>query len=402
MGMVKMSDITEITTLSEYKTWVKQSIDNSKNAPVFFYRGHGSTKFEMQPSVYRVINGKSFRDSEYHLYQDMLHRNPSAFSEDKTIFEKLIRMQHYELPTRLLDVTESSSVALFFACSGEREKDVDGQVFFFGMDKSKVIYTDAIPASSLAGLDIQLNLSNIGTYILDKMEFFFELKIASLYITGYEKFDNDFRNLLVSFDSVLKKVKINSATAMDLMTIVNFFRTVEKEADGILNELQDELKNSCDSELNQEEKIKILRARLALTDFMNAYYSYTKNVITTLCEKIHVPYNYDWGDSLGEFLASFTYFNFVYPPLNNERIRRQQGAFIIFPPVESSWTFEKYRHSFDIVMLSVVVKAEAKQDLLNELARAGVTEDYLFPELDKQAKAAQLRYPMTAVNTGLT
>lgn len=51
--------------------------------------------------------------------------------------------------------------------------------------------------------------------------------------------------------------------------------------------------------------------------------------------------------------------------------------------------------------LSVVVKAEAKQNLLDELAQAGITEDYLFPELDKQAKAARQRYPMSEVSTGL-
>jgi len=40
---------------------------------MFFYRGHGRINFEMQSSVYRVIDGKSYRESEYDLYQDMLH-----------------------------------------------------------------------------------------------------------------------------------------------------------------------------------------------------------------------------------------------------------------------------------------------------------------------------------------
>ena len=68
-----MSGIAEIKNLSEYKTWVKQSLDHNKNATMFFYRGHGRINFEMQSSVYRVIDGKSYRESEYDLYQDMLH-----------------------------------------------------------------------------------------------------------------------------------------------------------------------------------------------------------------------------------------------------------------------------------------------------------------------------------------
>ncbi|MEY3786735.1 MAG: hypothetical protein RLZ75_942 [Pseudomonadota bacterium] len=387
-----MTGITEITNLSEYKTWVKQSLDHNKNATVFFYRGHGSINFEMQASVYRVIDGKSYRDSEYHLYQDMLHRNPSAFSEDKTIFEKLIRMQHYGLPTRLLDVTENSSVALFFACNEEREKAVDGKVFFFGTEKSKVIYADAISANTLAGLDIQLNISNIGLHILGEMNFFFDLQITSLYPTGYEKFDNNFRDLLVIFKNLLQQID----GTVDLMQIIAILRSFKTQETVNFNELQGELKKSSEAELNQDERIKILTARRALNDFMNAYYKFTRNTIVTLCEKMHIPYSHEWNDSLGEFLASFTYFNFVYPPLNNERIRRQQGAFVIFPPAQSSWTLEMHQSS-----LSVVVKAEAKQKLLDELARAGITEDYLFPELDKQAKAARQRYPMSEVITGL-
>jgi hypothetical protein len=389
-----MPRIPEITNLSEYKAWVKQSLDHNKNATVFFYRGHGSINFEMQPSVYRVIDGKSYRDSEYHLYQDMLHRNPSAFSEDKTIFEKLIRMQHYGLPTRLLDVTENSSAALFFACNGERENDVDGKVFFFGIDKSNVIYADAIPATTLAGLDIQLSLSNIGIYILEKMNFFFDTRTALIYETECMIFDTAFKILLTSFKDVLQQM--NNGEDKDVNSIANRLKAIEIELDNTLKTWGAELKGLCDAEQNKGERIKILQARVALNDFTTAYHGYTKNVITTLCEKIHIPYNYEWKDYFGDFLSSFLHFNFVYPPLNNERIRRQQGAFVIFPPVQSSWTFEMYQSSS-----SVVVKAEAKQKLLDELARAGITEDYLFPELDKQAKAARQRYPMSEVITGL-
>jgi|GEM_PF-1864828 len=58
----------------------------------------------------------------------------------------------------------------------------------------------------LAGLDIQLNISNIGLYILGKTNFFFDSQITSLYPTGYEKFDNNFRDLLVSFKNLLQQI----------------------------------------------------------------------------------------------------------------------------------------------------------------------------------------------------
>ena len=55
---------------------------------------------------------------EREVYEEALRRNVASFEEDKTMVEQLARMQHYQLPTRFLDLSDNALQALYFACGG--------------------------------------------------------------------------------------------------------------------------------------------------------------------------------------------------------------------------------------------------------------------------------------------
>lgn len=59
---------------------------------------------------------------------------PKEFQGMNSILDKLVEMQHYNLPTRLLDVSSNALVALLFAC---QDFESDGEVIIFKEKRNK-------------------------------------------------------------------------------------------------------------------------------------------------------------------------------------------------------------------------------------------------------------------------
>ena len=70
------------------------------------------------------------------------------------MFDKLVRMQHFGLPTRLLDVSLNALVALYFATDPgpDSGKASDGMVTAFAIPPEREKYFDSDSVSCLANL----------------------------------------------------------------------------------------------------------------------------------------------------------------------------------------------------------------------------------------------------------
>ena len=254
---------------------------NTGDGRVLMYRGQANSEFDLSPGIFR--NDAIKRESQ--IIRELKRLAPSEFVSLESPLDRLIKMQHYGLPTRLLDITSNPLVALYFSCSDPLCQGKDGEV---------ITVCDYPIASDSVIVDLYARLLTYeGT-------------------TGAE---------------------------------------LQKHT------------GSQDSFWDQEKKPIIEHI------------------------KKHFPHKY----------------LFVPVPLNNERICRQHGAFLLFGINVDEQMNPFQKEAFDVkksiiegsndgICRSFIIPAEAKKKILDELDSIGINHAFLFPELEHQASYIKQKY----------
>lgn len=135
---------------------------------VLFFRGHGNFSYPLQPTIYRepgwILN-------EDILFKELILRCPNEFIGQTSTFQTLVKMQHYSLPTRLLDITTNPLIALYFACSKGKNSNESGEVVVLKIPKIDVKYFDSDTVSVISNISRRPSNFTLPTEHIDQTAF---------------------------------------------------------------------------------------------------------------------------------------------------------------------------------------------------------------------------------------
>lgn len=275
---VNLQIFGSLSQICDYLSSVKIQRD------VLFFRGHANANYILRPSIMRT---PSIEENECEIYQQVLINCPDDFEKCHTHYEKLVKMQHYEIPTRLLDITRNMLVALFFACESHFESF--GELLIIEAEKEKIKYPQSDTVSLISSLSVFRKVKQDG-----------------------------FRDLAIDED--VSDIEFNRS-------ILHLIQEVRQE------------KPAFRDEVNRK-------------------------------------------DILSNFI--------VFALKNNNRIVKQDGAFIICGLPSENVSLNEFRFCFN--GKNEVILIRNKKQILNELERCSINRSTLFPEIECVAQYLKNKY----------
>lgn len=162
----------------------------AKEGHSLFFRGHSDENYEAIPSIYRHIDNDKSKEkyiaNEDRLYKSMVANCPTDFLGCSSAFDHLVKMQHYGLPTRLLDITSNPLVALYFSCCDNYGKGgKNGEILIYEIPDESIKFYSGDTISVVSNL---AKMQSSFDYNKEKTKYLHEIKYEKPYfLDGIEE-----------------------------------------------------------------------------------------------------------------------------------------------------------------------------------------------------------------------
>lgn len=251
-------EIRDLTTYLKKISALRQEITEGGENKRLFSRGQENINWDILPTVFR----ESLLKDEAKMIKGAYARNPSDFRDYILPFERLTKLQHYGLCTRLLDVTLNPMVALYFACQKcdeiETETDEDGTQY--QREVSGVVYCQLDYGNSFDCLEVRI-LSAISEMDMENMTLESCLSkleendtLLSNHVAAYQK--NDYREFIKILQGNYFVVPnfsnerlIRQSGAFLLPGCINIIKNEENIGESIIQKAKDSLRSKFTSKI---------------------------------------------------------------------------------------------------------------------------------------------------------
>lgn len=147
-GIYYFDELVEIEFLSSLHDAITNvNVHNDEKS--YFFRGHSALNYLLVPAIFR---NKNWLENEKNMYQELRIECPDSFNTCESHLDYLVKMQHYGLPTRLLDITRSLLVALYFACLDKQ--NLYGELIVLEVNKDEICYPQSDKIAMLSCLPL--------------------------------------------------------------------------------------------------------------------------------------------------------------------------------------------------------------------------------------------------------
>ena len=395
------SEAKEIVVNSAAEFVAKLAQLDRKKGTETFYRGHADKDWKLIPSILRTLDGPWVEDE---LFREMVAHEPQSFSECRSTLDHLVQMQHYGLPTRLLDVTMNPLVALYFACEETTPDLVDGLVYQFVVPEWKVKSYDSDTVSVLANLakckwnDIRLTLYpkldmkgsfydtllNLLPIEVLRKDMLHETVYLGISMFGHWREVGFFPDVhTIKNEGLAKILSSGEPISEELFTSRNPYQGTGLWVD----ELWQGILGNGSSFHEETEYLEWLNKQKGLHILLHQIRS----------EKPHFLPLIQPQNLVNMF--------FVKAKYDNQRITNQSGAFLLFglglvlsSHDDMGWEVlycDKRKVATvpdDWIKRKFLIPKDKKETIRKELANLGITDSYIYPGIEQYAKELKQRY----------